>query len=157
MKRDRGFVKTVVEELKPYEVEHTEAAIKLDAMENPYPLPKALKELLVEKVKEVCINRYPDPNAKRLKEVYSRLVGIKPENLIIGNGSDELIQLILTAAVNPGGKVLFPLPTFSMYGIIAKPLNLHCIEVPLDEAAWELDEEQFIAVVKKEKPSVIFI
>src|SRR3990167_7342512 len=128
-----NLVKKDVLELKPYHVENISCRVKLDAMENPYRLPESLMVKILEGVKKVEINRYPDPIASRLKGIISSEVNVPVDNIIIGNGSDELIQMILTVFGEEGDKVLFPTPTFSMYGIIAKSLSLKTEVVPLSE------------------------
>ena len=151
-----NLVKKDIRELKPYQVENIQCRIKLDAMENPYPLPESLMRKVMEGVSRVEINRYPDPSASRLKSIISSQTGISTDNIIIGNGSDELIQMILTIFGEEGDKVLFPAPTFSMYGIISKSLSLKTEAVPLSED-WELPLDKFLHEIERIKPKVIFI
>ncbi len=160
-----NLVKKSVRELKPYQVENIQCRIKLDAMESPYPLPDSLMKKVIEGIGRVNINRYPDPSAERLKNIISSQAGISAENIIIGNGSDELIQMILTVFGYPssqslsgeqGDKILFPAPTFSMYGIIAKSLSIVPESVPLDEN-WEIPLDKFLHEMERTKPKVIFI
>ncbi len=87
-----NLVKKSVREIKPYHVENIQCRIKLDAMENPYHLPESMMVKILEGVKRVEINRYPDPIASRLKGIISSEVNVPVDNIIIGNGSDELIQ-----------------------------------------------------------------
>ncbi|OGV96161.1 MAG: histidinol-phosphate transaminase [Nitrospinae bacterium RIFCSPHIGHO2_02_39_11] len=152
----QSLIKKTVRELKPYQVENIPCRIKLDAMENPYPLPESLMKEIVKGMEKIKINRYPDSSASRLKNIISSQVGISSDNIIIGNGSDELIQLILTAFGECGDRVLFPVPTFSMYGIIARSLSLVPEGVPLDEN-WEIPLDKFLSAIERVKPKVIFI
>ncbi|MBI3584515.1 MAG: histidinol-phosphate transaminase [Nitrospinae bacterium] len=151
-----NLVKKDVRELKPYQVENIPCRVKLDAMENPYHLPESLMMKILEGVKRVEINRYPDSIASRLKGIISSDVNVPIDNIIIGNGSDELIQLILNTFGENGDRVLFPTPTFSMYGIISKSLSLKTEVIPLDEN-WELPLDKFLHKIEKNKPKVIFI
>ncbi len=151
-----NLVKKDVRELKPYQVENIPCRVRLDAMENPYHLPESLMIKILEGVKRVEINRYPDPIASRLKGIISSDVNVPLDNIIIGNGSDELIQMILTVFGEEGDKVLFPAPTFSMYGIISKSLSLKTEVVPLSED-WELPLDKFLHEIERIKPKVIFI
>jgi histidinol-phosphate aminotransferase len=150
------LVKKDVRELRPYQVENIPCRIKLDAMENPYHLPESLLKKIVEGIGRIQINRYPNPHASRLKKIISSQTGISVDNIIIGNGSDELIQIILTAFGEKGDKVLFPIPSFSMYEIIAKSLSLITKGVTLDEN-WELPLDTFIDELERLNPKVIFI
>jgi histidinol-phosphate aminotransferase len=151
-----NLVKKDIRELKPYHIENIPCKIKLDAMENPYPLPKALMKKVLEGVRRVNINRYPDPQASRLKNIISSQNDVSADNIIIGNGSDELIQLILTTFGESRDNVLFPIPTFSMYGIISKSLSLKAEGVPLTKN-WELPLGKFLNEIGKNKPKIIFI
>ncbi|MBI4377992.1 MAG: histidinol-phosphate transaminase [Nitrospinae bacterium] len=151
-----SLVKKDVLELRPYQVENIPCRIKLDAMENPYPPPELLIKKIVEGIGRIKINRYPDPHASRLKTIISSQTGISVDNIIIGNGSDELIQIILTAFGEKGDKVLFPIPSFSMYEIIAKSLSLITKGVTLGEN-WELPLDKFIYEIERLQPKVIFI
>src|SRR3972149_11097294 len=102
----QSLIKKTVRELKPYQVENIPCRIKLDAMENPYHLPESLMVKILEGVKKVEINRYPDPIASRLKGIISSDVNVPVDNIIIGNGSDELIQMILAVFGEQGDRVL---------------------------------------------------
>ncbi|MEK6545224.1 MAG: aminotransferase class I/II-fold pyridoxal phosphate-dependent enzyme [Nitrospinota bacterium] len=175
-----NLVKKTVWEFKPYQVENIPCRIKLDAMENPYPLPESLMKKIVEGIEKIKINRYPDSSASKFKGIVSSQVGVLADNIIVGNGSDELIQLILTAFGECGDRVLFPVPTFSMYGIIARSLSLVPEGVPLippflkspsfpplkkgDAGGlkggwgdWELPLDKFLTEIERIKPKVIFI
>ena len=151
-----NFVKKSVQELKPYHVENISCRVKLDAMESPYPLSEYLMKKVIEGIGRIKINRYPDPQASRLKSIISSQTGISADSIIIGNGCDELIQMILTVFGEEGDKVLFPAPTFSMYGIIAKSLSLKTEVILLGED-WELPLDKFLHEIERIKPKVIFI
>ena len=133
--------------LKPYETKEIPCKVKLDANESPYcidiiPDKKILKRL----------NRYPDPDSKELKKTISKALKIKKNNILLGNGSDELIYYLITTF---GGPVLYPVPTFSMYGIIAQALGEKNIGIPLDKD-FDIDEERMLAAIKKYRPKLIF-
>ena len=99
------------------------------------------------------MNRYPDSEAKALKKIISKNLRLTPENILFGNGSDELIYYLITVF---GGPVLYPVPTFSMYGIISQALGEKRIEVPLDDE-FDLDTDRILPLIKKEKPGIIFL
>ena len=99
------------------------------------------------------MNRYPDSEAKTLKKIISKNLRLTPENILFGNGSDELIYYLTTVF---GGPVLYPVPTFSMYGIISQALGEKRIEVPLDDE-FDLDTDRILPLIKKEKPGIIFL
>ena len=92
-------------------------------------------------------------SAKALKKIISKNLRLNPENILFGNGSDELIYYLITVF---GGPVLYPVPTFSMYGIISQALGEKRIEVPLDDE-FDLDTDRILPLIKKEKPGIIFL
>lgn len=142
------LVKPKVYSLTAYQAKEIPCKIKLDANESPYGF-KSFNNVL----KNIKTNRYPDPEAKKLRNLIAKEFKVKPENILQGNGSDELIYYLITTF---GGPVLFPEPTFSMYGIIATALGEKTIPVDLDET-FDLDIEQILIHLKKEKPKLIFL
>jgi len=147
------LIKPRVRKLKAYGIDETPCRIKLDAMENPFALPDNIQKELSGAVKRALINRYPDPSAKKLKLAISGLWGIKPETMMLGNGSDELIQTIVLAF---GGPVLVPSPSFAMYGITAKALSQDVATVPLSRD-FSLDAAALLKKARAIKARVIFL
>ncbi|MCC6347189.1 MAG: histidinol-phosphate transaminase [Nitrospirales bacterium] len=138
-----------IRSLRPYEAKEIPCRVKLDANESPYePFP-----LAEWREKALSLNRYPDPDAGELKKKISRAFSVRPEEVLPGNGSDELIYYLIATF---GGPVLYPVPTFSMYGIIAQSLGERHKGVPLD-GEFDLDREAMIAVVKTERPALLFL
>lgn len=144
----KKLVRPNISSLSAYEVKEIPCKVKLDANESPYGFKEALKVL-----KSIKTNRYPDPEARFLKKIVSRDFRIKTKNILLGNGSDELIYYLITTF---GGPVLYPIPTFSMYGIIAQAIGENRIEVPLDEE-FDLDINKILKTIRKEKPKLIFL
>ncbi|MDA8433380.1 MAG: histidinol-phosphate transaminase [Nitrospiraceae bacterium] len=144
----KRLVKKEVSRLRAYDAKEIPCRIKLDANESPYGFGPALKA-----AKTVLTNRYPDPDAARLKGLLSRSFGVKEANILQGNGSDELIYYLITTF---GGPVLYPVPTFSMYGIIGRALGEETVEIPLD-GEFDLDEDRMLRAVRKTKPKLIFL
>ncbi len=142
------FVRPNIRSLSAYEVKEIPCKAKLDANESPY----GFKDLL-NALKFIKTNRYPDPNARILKRYISRDIGVRPENILLGNGSDELIYYLITVF---GGPVLYPIPTFSMYGIISQAIGEKRIEIPL-EKEFDLDLEKILMAIKNRKPKLIFL
>lgn len=96
------IIRPEILELKAYHVPPATGMIKLDAMENPYTLPETLQSEIAQLAVQAPINRYPDPNAAELKSALRQTLGI-PESMsiMLGNGSDEIIQIIAMATANP--------------------------------------------------------
>jgi len=143
--------------LNPYVVLPAEGSIKLDAMENPWPWPGQLEAEWLESLRGIELNRYPDPEARELAAALRQWLHLPDDlGLLLGNGSDELLQIILMAVAGSGRPVLTPGPTFVMYRMISKWLGLNCIEVPLT-ADFDLDQAAMLAAIKAEQPAVVFL
>ena len=142
------LVRPNVRALKAYSAKAIPCRVKLDANESPYGF-----EITDEILKSIKTNRYPDPEAKTLKKIIAKNLRLNPENILFGNGSDELIYYLTTVF---GGPVLYPVPTFSMYGIISQALGEKRIEVPLDDE-FDLDTDRILYLIKKEKPGIVFL
>lgn len=140
----KKLVKPNIRSLRAYQAEEVPCRVKLDANESPYG---------VRALKTVRTNRYPDPEAKLLRNLIARQYKTKFENILHGNGSDELIYYMINTF---GGPVLFPTPTFSMYGIISQSLGEKSIGIPLDDK-FDLDAAKILKAIKMRKPKLIFL
>lgn len=144
----RKLVKKEVAGLRAYNAKEIPCRIKLDANESPYGFADAVK-----RITGIRTNRYPDPEAKALRQLLAKDLRVGPGNILFGNGSDELIYYLITTF---GGPVSYPVPTFSMYGIIGQALGEEKVEVPLDKE-FDLDTNTFLAAVRKKKPKLVFL
>jgi len=143
--------------LKAYPVPDSRGLVKLDAMENPYRLPAALRDRLGRLVEDAAINRYPDPTASGLKAHLRRALGVPDDAaLLLGNGSDELIQMVIMATARPGAVVLGVEPSFVMFRMIAAFAGARYAGVDLRED-FSLDAEPVLAAIERERPAVVFI
>lgn len=146
----KKLVRPNIRTLRAYSAKDIPCRVKLDANESPYAWDPQKVAGVSRKIKT---NRYPDPEAKELKKLLGKRSGVSPECILQGNGSDELIYCLITTF---GGPVLYPVPTFSMYGIISGALGEKGIAVPLD-GEFDIDLKEMMAAVKKEKPKLIFL
>ncbi len=151
------LIRPEIHELKAYPVVDSTGLIKLDAMENPYPWPAEIVEAWLDVLGRVQVNRYPHPDPHRLKECLREAMAI-PANMeiLLGNGSDELIQLVSMGLARPGSRVLAPVPTFVMYEVVAKSVGMEFIGVPLS-ASFELDLTAVCQAIETYRPQVIFL
>jgi len=147
------LIRPAVRRLAAYHVDETPVRIKLDAMENPFPLPLAVKRHIAEAARTAHINLYPDPTARELRAAIAGKWGMDPERMLLGNGSDELIQTIILAF---GGPVLIPVPTFAMYEITSRTLGADVATVPLNRD-FSLDADKLIKKARQVKAKVIFL
>lgn len=143
--------------LAPYHVQESAGCVKLDAMENPYRLPAALRESLGAIAAEASLNRYPDPSARALKARLRAVMGV-PDGMeiLLGNGSDELIQIVAMALARPGAVVLGVEPSFVMYRMIAAFCGLRYESVALRED-FTLDIDACLDAIARHRPAVTFI
>ena len=153
----RDPIREEVRTLTAYHVPDAAGMVKLDAMENPYGLPEALQAEVARLAAGAALNRYPDPSARtlqaRLREAFAVPGGA---DLLLGNGSDELIQIVLLATARPGAVVLAPEPTFVMYRLLARLCGMEYVGVPLD-ADFRLNPERLLAAVREHRPAVVFL
>jgi histidinol-phosphate aminotransferase len=147
------LIRPAVRALTAYHVDETPVRVKLDAMENPFPLPPAIRREIATLVRDERVNLYPDPSAKELKKAIALYWKMKPEQMILGNGSDELIQSIILAF---GGPVLVPAPSFAMYEITARALDQNVVTVPLDEK-FDLNADRVINEARRSRARLIFL
>jgi histidinol-phosphate aminotransferase len=126
-------------------------------MENPFSLPPALQQSLGERLGRAAINRYPQASVVALAEELTAYVGL-PQGcrLMLGNGSDELIDLLSVACDVPGATILAPVPGFVMYAMSAQLRGLQFVGVPLT-ADFELDEAAMLAAIEQHRPAITYI
>lgn len=143
--------------LSAYPVPNSTGFIKLDAMENPYPFPAQLKSQLLDHLAATSLNRYPAANAPELRSTLRAAMHIPDAlEIVLGNGSDEIIQIIATACANPGASLLSFEPSFVMFKMIATFCGLDYVGVPLT-ADFAIDVEATRNAIKKHQPAVTFI
>ncbi len=152
-----SLVRPEIRALKAYHVPDATGLIKLDAMENPYSWPETVKREWLDTLQQVALNRYPDPDARRLRGRLRVALGVPHDmELVLGNGSDELIQIILMAVAKPDAVVLAPTPTFVMYEMIATFTGMNFTGVPL-APDFSLDLPAMLKAIEIHKPAVIFL
>ncbi len=156
-KPDLSILRDDVLAVSAYQVPPAEGLVKLDAMENPYRLPEPLARALGERLAQVALNRYPPANPVGFKAKLAHAIGLPSgAALMLGNGSDELIHLVIQACAKPGAAVLSPWPSFVMYELSAKFDGCRFVGVPL-RADFSLDRAAMLATIARERPAVIFI
>ena len=153
-----------VQSMHAYNVQDSVGMVKLDAMENPHRLPTTLQEALGKRLGALALNRYPDGRVNDLRKALAAYAQMPEDfDIMLGNGSDELISLLAMTcdvAVDPvTGKrpvVLAPLPGFVMYEMSAKLQGLDFVGVPLT-ADFELDEAAMLAAFADHQPAIVYL
>jgi histidinol-phosphate aminotransferase len=152
-----SLIRPEVLALNAYHVPPAAGMIKLDAMENPHLLPQHLRDEIARLVADAAINRYPDANAHQLKADIRQVTGLPSGmDILLGNGSDEIIQLLAMAVARPGAVLLGVEPSFVMYRMIATFVGLKYVGVPLAED-FSLDLRATLDVVRREQPALVFL
>ena len=151
------IIRPEIRALNAYHVADPGEMIKLDAMENPYCIPEDLQDEWLSLMRQAEINRYPDPSAKALSKMLIEYMEV-PENnsIVLGNGSDELIQMMAMAVAQPGRKIMAPEPGFVMYRMIAEFAAMEYLGVPL-QRDFSLDMPAMLKAIKEQQPTLIFL
>ena len=146
-----------VQSMNAYAIQDSTGMVKLDAMENPHRLPAALQAHLGQRLGALALNRYPDGRINDLRHALADYAQM-PEgfDIMLGNGSDELITLLALACDVPNASILSPLPGFVMYATSAQLQGLKFIGVPLT-ADFELDEAAMLAAIDEHKPAITYL
>ncbi|MEJ7138184.1 pyridoxal phosphate-dependent aminotransferase [Amphibiibacter pelophylacis] len=145
-----------------YAVPPATGLIKLDAMENPFPLPAALQDALGQRLAHLAVNRYPDPaHQASLRAALRQHEGLADGlDVMLGNGSDELIALLSQAVRGPDGSpgtVLAPEPGFVMYGVSARLNRQNYVGVPLKADDFGLDAPAMVTAIREHRPALVYL
>ncbi|HEX2531687.1 MAG TPA: histidinol-phosphate transaminase [Burkholderiaceae bacterium] len=152
-----NLIRSEIRELAAYHVPDSAGFVKLDAMENPYTLPPELRSELGHRLADVALNRYPVPPYTELKARIRGKLGVPAGfDILLGNGSDELISMIAVACARPGAKVLAPVPGFVMYALSAKFAGLEFVGVPL-KPDFSLDKPAMLAAITQHQPAITYL
>ena len=155
--RLRTTIRQDVASMHGYAIQPSAGLVKLDAMENPFRLPPELQRELGERLGRVAINRYPAQCAADVVAALTKFVDLPAGcKLMLGNGSDELIDMLSVACNVPGATILAPLPGFVMYEMSAKLRGLRFVGVPLT-VDFELDEAAMLAAIERHRPALTYI
>ncbi|MDH3288065.1 MAG: histidinol-phosphate transaminase [Betaproteobacteria bacterium] len=156
-KTPEEIIRDDIRALTAYHVPDSSGMVKLDAMENPYGLPPALRARIARLVEDASLNRYPDPGAGQLK-ARLRVSFAVPEaaELLLGNGSDEILQMLVLAAARPGAVVLGVEPSFTMFRMISAFAGVRYVGVELRDD-FGLDVGRLLAGIEQHRPGLIFL
>ena len=158
------IVREELAKLARYEIPHPEnIRVRLDANESPYPLPPELARALGERLARIDLNRYPDGDARELRAVIARHAGVPAAQLVFGNGSDELISLLISTFAQPRinapgerARIAYPWPSFVVYRIATAAAGAASAEIALDDE-FQLHGRAVDATFSQGKPpNVVF-
>jgi len=157
MKKDKKYYRDSLRELKPYDPHEVPYKVKLNANENPYGLPEEIIEEILRKAKNLKYSRYPNANSVKLSEIVSSFWGLTRDNIVIGNGSDELIDYLIKAFSEKGRRIITTAPSFAMYKIYSTINGSNFVQIPLNQDNFSLNEDKVLEEAKKEDSSIVFI
>ncbi len=152
----RALIREEVLSQAAYPVATTPYRIKLDANENPLAIPPELRERFAALLDSVELNRYPEAGSTALAHRFAKAFGVGSDQVLMGNGSDDLIQILCQALARPGAGVMIPVPTFVMYRIIALNSGLEVAAVPLDKD-FDLDLPAMQEQMATRPPALTFL
>ena len=156
--RPEDLLREEILALQAYHVPEASGLVKLDAMENPYPLPPTLRARLAQLAANAPINRYPDAGAAALKARLRQAMSIPAgADLLLGNGSDEIIQVLAMAVAKPGAVILGVEPSFVMFRMSAAFAGVRFAAVPLRAADFALDRDAVLGAIAEHRPALIFL
>lgn len=143
-----------VKNLTPYEPISGTYEIRLDANESFLTFPKEIEEEMVDALRNSALNRYPDPMATKLVNGFSKYFNVNPDCVTAGNGSDEIISVIMNAFLQKGDKILTLEPDFSMYRFYAEIAECDSVKYQKDENL-DVNIDDVIALAKKENVRIV--
>ena len=142
--------------LETYTTPREILSLKLDANENPHDCFELFLGEFINEIKKTSVNRYPCTDSDELRDLLAENFNVNNQNIICGNGSDELIQLVVNTFVKQNDNVVIHTPTFSMYKIFTSIAGGCTIEVPPDEN-FVVNEEDIIEASQKTNAKIIFL
>jgi len=152
------YINPKILDLKAYHVPPAQGFVKLDAMENPYQWNNTLQQKWLKALELVAINRYPDPSAIGIKKLLRQTMQLPDSaEIILGNGSDELIQMLCLAMGGKNHTLLSVEPSFVMYKMLATITGLNYVGVPLQADDFSLNLVQFLQAIEEYQPALIFL
>ena len=143
-----------VKNLTPYEPISGTYEIRLDANESFLTFPKEIEDEMVDALRNSALNRYPDPMATKLVDGFSKYFNVNPDCVTAGNGSDEIISVIMNAFLQKGDKILTLEPDFSMYRFYAEIAECDSVKYQKDENL-DVNIDDVIALAKSENVRIV--
>lgn len=145
-----------LETLEEYAVEHVAAEIIVNANESNYGLPRPVEQAVASKLAGFPFNRYPPMQAETLRELIADDLALDADNIRIGNGSSELLQMACYAFGGQGRKIAFPYPSFSMYGVYTQLADSIAAPYPLTLTGY-IDADKVIEFCRAEQPALLIV
>jgi len=140
--------------MSPYDPTENKYSVKLDANESFIELPPVIKAKMLSAIAEVAENRYPDPSCRVLREAASKIYNVPDKNIVCGNGSDELLSIIISSFNMKGDKIMTAAPDFSMYEFYAHNAECEVVTYEKDDALV-IDPNELISMAKEQNVNML--
>ncbi|HEU5162366.1 MAG TPA: histidinol-phosphate transaminase [Thermoanaerobaculia bacterium] len=144
-----AFIRDAIRDLRAYTLEPREAPVKLDQNESPFDFPVELKRQVEARVAARAWNRYPDFETQRLRAAIALRHGLDDENVLAGNGSNELLLAAISTFVSRGSEVVIPVPTFALYEKLVTVAGGSVRRVPIDPAQGVISADALLAICRE--------
>ncbi len=152
----KSLIRKEVLSHRAYPVENNYYPVRLDSNESPLSIPDDLRDEFLSRLSGVSLNRYPQAGAPELVRRFAGNFGVGEDRIIIGNGSDELIQILSIAVARAGAEMMIPTPTFAMFSITPVNAGLGIVEIPLD-GDFDLDLAKMGERIRLRPPALTFL
>ncbi len=151
------YFKPEVLRVRGYHLAKRAATIKLDQNENTFGFPGFLKENFWQRAQQLNWERYPDFQMERLTERIADYVQMPAENVLVGSGSNSLIQALLMVTLAPGDRFIVPEPTFTLYGLFGKMLGAEVVSCRLHAENFSLPMEEMLAACRSPRAKLLVL
>ncbi len=151
-----GRLRPEVRSIRAYRLEPHAASVKLDQNESSYDPPEALGRAIRDALSELALNRYPPVQAAELKSALGSLNDWPAEGVLVGNGSNELLHMLALSTLERGRSVVYPTPSFVLYGYVSRMLGADRVEVPM-RPDYRYDVDAFVRAIKENQPALVFL
>lgn len=148
--------RTGLQTLPTYDVTEKDWNIKLNANESNLNLPPLVEDRVMGRLSRIAFNRYPDAETEDLKDLIAQNFKLQPENILLGNGSSEILEKLFFAFGGNNRSIVFPVPSFSMYKIYAKVSESNGVAVDLEED-YSLDPDKIIKAAQDSDAKLVVI
>lgn len=152
----KDYLSEKIKKTNEYTMNETVYRIHLDANESPFKPSEKMMDKFCDALKNAEVNRYPDPYAKELISKYAALNNINPQNIIAGNGSDELISIICNSFLTKGDKILCVYPDFSMYTFYSELIEADIVRYDKPDG-YEIDFNELKSIIKNENIKLVML
>lgn len=159
MKPPESFVRSTVRPLAAYGPPRDPAAVPLHLNESPTDLPEQLKAELAARIAASDWSKYPITDGTKLAQDLARTYGVDPAGVLVGNGSNELLQLMLFACLEPGDAVVVAAPSFSLYALQASALGARVVEVRLrtPDGSFQFPADELIRAARENEAKLVLL